>query len=101
MARVVVNEENLELIDTERAVRDILEDIAAEARRNARRGRTQGLVEGIRVVDVTKNGGRVESTARNPRSSAEHAAYPRWVEKGTRRSRAFPYLRPAALKYRT
>lgn len=101
MARVELHEENLELIDTEPAVRDILEAIAADARRNVRRGRTLGLAEGISVVDVTRNGGRVESTARNPRSSPEHAAYPRWVEKGTRRSRAFPYLRPAALKYRT
>lgn len=101
MARVVLYEENLDLIDTEPAVRDIADAVAADARRFARKGKTLGLSEGIRVAEVSKDHAIIESTASNPRSSAGHAAYPRWVEKGTSRSRAFPYLRLAALRYRT
>lgn len=101
MARVVLHLENLENIDTEDAMRDILEEIADDARRRAPKGRTLRLSEGIRVAEVRNDGGIVESTAANPRSSPEHAEYPLWVEKGTKRSTARPYLKPAAYEYRT
>jgi hypothetical protein len=101
VARVVLHLEALDEIDTEDAMRSIAEGVAEDARRLAAKGKTLGLSGGISVTSVTKDGAIIESTARNPRSSPEHASYPYWVEKGTKRSKARPYLRPAALKYRT
>lgn len=101
MARVVLHLENLDEIDTEGAMRDLAEGIAADARRLAPKGKTLRLSEGISVTEVTKDHAIIESVAENPRSSPEHAAYPYWVEKGTKRSKAHPYMRPAAYRYRT
>lgn len=101
MARVVINEEALDDIDTEQAMSDILDAIAADARVLAAKGKTLGLSGGIRVASVSRTGGVIESRAENPRSSPGHQEYPYWVEKGTKRSNARPYLRPAANKYRT
>jgi hypothetical protein len=101
MARVVMHPEALEEIDTEEAMRKIADGIADDARRLAKKGKTGGLAAGITVTEVTKDHAVIESTARNPRSSPEHAAYPLYVEKGTGRSKAQPYMRPAAYRYRT
>lgn len=101
MARFVIHIEAIDGIDTVPVMRDILQDVADDARQNAVKGKTGRLAAGIRVVSVTRTGGIVESTARNPRSSPENAEYPYWVEKGTGRSRARPYFRRAAYKYRT
>lgn len=101
MARVVVNKEAVDGIDTEQAARDILDAIVVDARARAPKGRTGRLAAGIRVASVSRDGGIVESRAENPRSSEGHEEYPVWVEKGTKRSKAQPYLRPAATKYRT
>lgn len=101
MARVETHEEVLDQLDTKQAMRDILEAVADDARLNAKKGKTGGLVAGIGVEQVTDTGGIVVSRAVNPRSSAEHAEYPYWVEKGTGRSRARPYFRQAAYAYRS
>lgn len=101
MARVVIHEEVFDGIDTEQALSDLADDIAADARRLAPKGRTGRLAAGIRVASVTRDRAVIESRAENPRSSAGHKEYPYWVEKGTKRSKAKPYLRPAANKYRT
>lgn len=100
MARVVLHLDAVDEIDTEDAMRKVAEEIAADARRLAPKGKTLGLSSGISVTEVTKDRAVIESTARNPRSSPENASYPYWVEKGTNRSKARPYLRLAALKYR-
>jgi hypothetical protein len=100
VARFVIHEDALDDIDTEPVMRDIADAIAADARRLAPKGRTGRLAAGIRVAEVSDSHAIIESTARNPRSSEEHAEYPYWVEKGTRRSKARPYMRPAAYKYR-
>ncbi|TFV90391.1 hypothetical protein [Blastococcus sp. CT_GayMR16] len=101
MARVVVHEDALDQVDTEPTMRRIAEAIASDARTLAEKGRTLGLSSGISVTEVSDSHAIIESTAANPRSSPEHAAYPYWVEKGTRRSKAKPYMRPAAYKYRS
>jgi hypothetical protein len=101
VARVVLHLEALDEIDTEPTMRELAEDIAGDARVLAAKGKTLGLSSGISVTEVSKDRAVIESTARNPRSSPEHAAYPYWVEKGTKRSKARPYMRPAALKYRS
>lgn len=101
MARVVLHPEVLEEIDTEPAMRDLAEGIAADARVLAAKGRTLGLSSGITVAEVDGEHAIIHSTAENPRSSPDNAEYPEWVELGTHRSKARPYLRPAALKYRT
>ena len=101
MARFVIHEEALDDVDTVQAMSDILDAIAADARVGAPKGKTGRLAGGIRVSSISRDGGIVESRAENPRSSEGHAEYPFWVEKGTRRSQARPYLRPAANKYRT
>lgn len=100
MARVVVHEEALDEIDTEPIMRKVAEAIVADAIVNAEKGKTLGLSTGIRVVSVSDTLAVIESAARNPRSSPEHAEYPYFVEKGTGRSRARPYFRRAGLKYR-
>lgn len=101
MARVVVYVERLDEIDTEPVMRDIAEAIATDARMGAEKGKTLGLSSGISVTEVSRRRAIIQSVARNPRSSPEHADYPYWVEKGTRRSRAKPFIRPAAYKYRS
>lgn len=101
MARIVLHLENLERIDTTDAMRKIAEDVAEDARRFAAKGRTLGLSRGISVIEVRNNHAVIQSVARNPRSSPEHAAYPLWVERGTSDTRAEPFLRPAAYRYRT
>lgn len=101
MARVVLHLEALDEIDTEPAMRKIADDVADDARRLAAKGKTLGLSEGISVTEVTHSGAIIESKAENPRSSPENATYPYWVEKGTNRSKAQPYLRPAAYRYRS
>lgn len=101
MARVVLYPEVLDEIDTKPAMQDLADAVAADARENAAKGKTLGLSEGIEVTGVTDSQAIIESHATNPRSSPENAEYPLWVEKGTGRSRARPYLRPAAYKYRT
>lgn len=101
MARVVLHLENLDDLDTEDVMRDIAEDVAEDARRLAPKGKTLRLSEGISVTEVSKDRAVIESHAENPRSSPEHAEYPYWVEKGTKRSSAHPYLKPAAYRYRS
>lgn len=101
MARVVLHPEVLDEIDTKPTMRDLAEAIAADARAAAPKGATLNLSEGIEVTGVTDSRAYIESHAVNPRSSPEHAEYPWWVEKGTHRSKARPYMRPAAYKYRT
>lgn len=101
MARVVLHLENLDRIDTEPAMRKIADEVAADARRLAPKGKTLALSEGISVTEVSDRHAIIESTARNKRSSPEHAAYPLYVEKGTSDTKAEPYLRPAAYRYRT
>lgn len=100
MARFVIHEEALDDIDTEPVMRDVAEAIATDARMLAEKGKTLGLSSGISVTEVSDSHAIIESTARNPRSSPENAAYPYHVEKGTRRSKAKPYMRPAAYRYR-
>jgi hypothetical protein len=101
MARVVVHEEVVDEIDTEPVMRKVAEAIAEDARIGAEKGRTLGLSSGISVTEVTDTHAVIESHAENPRSSPEHAEYPYFVEKGTGRSRARPYMRPAAYRYRS
>jgi hypothetical protein len=101
VARVVLYLEVLDEIDTEPAMRKIADEVADDARRLAGRGQTGGLAGGISVTEVNRDGAIIESKAENPRSSPEHATYPYWVEKGTGRSKAKPYLRPAAYRYRS
>lgn len=101
MARVVWHLEVLEEIDTEPAMRELADAVASDARELAPKGETGGLAAGISVEDVTRDHAIIHSTAENPRSSPEHAEYPLWVETGTHRSKAHPYLRPAAWKYRS
>lgn len=101
MARWVVDEGALDDVDTEQVMRDVAEMIATDARALAAKGRTLGLSTGISVPEVSDTHAVIQSEARNPRSSPEHAAYPYWVEKGTGRSKARPYMRPAAYRYRS
>lgn len=100
MARVVVHEEALNEIDTEPVMRKVADLIVADAIANAEKGKTLGLSRGIRVVSVSDTLAVIESTAENPRSSPGHKEYPYFVEKGTGRSKANPYFRRAALRYR-
>lgn len=101
MARVEVHQDALNDIDTEPVMREIAEAVAADARANAAKGKTLGLSTGIKVTAVSDTHAVIESHAENPRSSEGHKEYPYWVEKGTRRSKARPFLRPAAYKYRS
>jgi NH3-dependent NAD+ synthetase len=101
VARWVIHEDALDELDTEPVMRKVAEDIAADARRFAAKGKTLGLSGGISVTEVSDSHAIIESTAVNPRSSPEHADYPYFVEKGTHRSKARPYMRPAAYRYRT
>lgn len=101
MARFVIHEEALDDIDTEPVMQSIADDVADDARRYAPKGKTLQLSQGIRVAEVSRDHAVIESTAKNPRSSPEHAEYPYWVEKGTSDTKAQPYMKPAAYKYRT
>lgn len=101
MARWEIHEDAVEDIDTEPIMRRIAEAVAADARVEAAKGKTLGLSTGISVTDVTDRRAVIQSVARNPRSSPEEQDYPYFVEKGTGRSRARPYMRPAAYRYRT
>lgn len=101
MARFVIHEDALDDIDTEPVMREIAEEIAADARRLAPKGKTGRLAAGISVTEVSDRHAVIESTAKNPRSSPEHAEYPWWVEKGTSDTKAQPYMKPAAYRYRS
>lgn len=101
MARVVLYPEVLEEIDTKPAMQDLADAIAEDARMLAPKGETLGLASGIEVSDVTRDHALITSHAENPRSSEGNREYPEWVEMGTHRSKARPYMRPAALKYRS
>lgn len=101
MSRWVIHEENVDQIDTTPVMRDLAGSIATDARMLAEKGKTLGLSGGISVTEVSRTRAVVQSVARNPRSSPEHADYPYFVEKGTSRSRARPFMRPAAYRYRT
>lgn len=101
MARVLVHEQALNDVDTTWVMRDVAEAIASDARRLAAKGATKQLSTGIRVASVSRSHAIIESTAQNPRSNVPHKEYPYWVEKGTRRSKARPFMRPAAYRYRT
>lgn len=101
MARVVIYEGALDDLDGEQVMRDLADAIAGDARDLAERGKTGGLAGGIRVAEVSGDRAIIESTAKNLRSSPGHQEYPFWVEKGTKRSKAKPYMRPAAYKYRS
>lgn len=101
MARVVVYDDVVDDIDGKQVMRDLADAIAADARGLAAKGKTGGLAGGIRVAEVSSDRAIIESTAKNPRSSPGHQEYPFWVEKGTKRSKARPYMRPAAYRYRS
>jgi hypothetical protein len=101
VARFVIDVDAIDDVDTEQVMGEIAEAIAVDARTNAAKGKTLGLSGGISVTEVSDTRAVIESTAKNPRSSPEHAEYPWWVEKGTSDTKAQPYLKPAAMKYRS
>lgn len=100
MARVVVYYERLDEIDTSDAMRKIADAVARDARVLVPK-ETGRLASGISVTEVRNGHAVIQVSARNPRSNDPHKPYPFWVEKGTHKNRAHPFLRPAAYRYRT
>lgn len=101
MARFVIHEEAIDDVDTTQVMSDLADAIVVDAKALAAKGKTGHLEAGIRVAQISEDRVVIESRAENPRSSEGHKEYPWWVEKGTKRSKARPYFRPAVNKYRT
>lgn len=100
MARFVIREEVLDDVDTEQVLRNVAEEIAADARRivAVRSSRTK---LSIRVAAVSKNHAVIVADPKNPRSSPSKKAYGAHLERGTSDTRAQPFMRPAGYRYRT
>lgn len=99
MARVVLHEENLELIRYAPLLRDLAEDVADDARRIAP-VRTGDLKSTIRVGDVDDDHAEVLAGGLPGAATGELVDYPVYVETGTRHMSAQPYLRPALYRFR-
>jgi hypothetical protein len=101
MARWELHPEALNEVRTEPLLRDLAEDVAADARRLAKRGETGNLKESIGVAGVYSNAAYVSANPRNPHDPPGEDAYAFYVEKGTSHSGAQPFLRPALYRYRS
>ncbi|NUR24990.1 MAG: hypothetical protein HOV76_14675 [Hamadaea sp.] len=101
MARWVLHPEVIGEVRTEPLLRDLAEDVAADARRLAPRGATGNLKASIGVDGVYPNAAYVSANPRNPDDPPGEAAYAYYVEKGTGHSEAQPFLRPALYRYRS
>lgn len=103
MARWVLHPEALGEVPTEPLLRHLAEDVArdAEARAPERTGRLKLETD---VADVHPDAAYVVAKPRNPSDErhghAGEAPYAYFVEKGTSRAKAQPFLRPALFQYR-
>lgn len=99
-SRIRTYPEALDGVTAEPVLRRVAEATAADARRLAPI-RTGRLKASIKVTEVGKWHAIVTADPHNPRAKRDwnkHYAY--WVETGTSRMTAQPYLRPATYKYR-
>lgn len=101
MARWVLYPETLNEVPTEPLLRDLAESVADDARRLAPQGATGNLKASIGVDGVYPNAAYVSATPRNESSPPGEQAYAYYVEKGTSRMGAQPFLRPALYRYRS
>lgn len=99
MARWRVYAERVEQVDTSGLLRSLARDVARDAAIEVAK-RTGRASQNIDVTSVSDRRAIVTASPENPRSSPGHREYGAWLERGTSRSEAKPYLRPATYRYR-
>lgn len=99
--RWVLHPEVIGEIPTEPLLRDLAEDVARDAEALAPM-RTGALKTSVHIDNVFSNAAYVQANPRDPKDvKPEEQPYAYFVEKGTSRMAAQPFLRPALYKYRS
>jgi HK97 gp10 family phage protein len=97
--RYVIHADSIENVDAGPLLRELAEDVADDARRLAPVD-TGDLVSTIRVLGVSKDKATVAVGGKKGASTGNLVDYAVYVERGTSRMHAQPFMAPATYRYR-